>query len=72
MKIKYLSAQIKQFILSTVFVVVAVVGVSISNSFDQDYMAKVSEQESMQKNIADVEAEDSKTEDDKTGVALVK
>jgi hypothetical protein len=72
MKIKYISAQIKQFVLSSLFVVVAVVGVSLSNSFDQDYMAKVSEQEKMQKNIADLETDDSQADEEKTGVALAK
>ena len=70
MKVKYLSAQLKQFLLSTVFVLVAIVGVSISNSFDQDYMAKVAEQNKVMKNIAEADRETNKKEGDKSGVAM--
>ena len=70
MKVKYLSAQLKQFLLSTAFVLVAIVGVSISNSFDQDYMAKVSEQKKVMQNIAETEQEAENKEGDKSGVAM--
>lgn len=70
MKLKYLSRQIRQFLLSTVFVLVAVVGVSLSNSFDQEYMAKVTQQEEVKKSVADISDENLEDEEDKSGVAM--
>ena len=68
---KYLSVQIKQFLLSTAFVLVAVIGVTISNSFNQEYLAEMSQKEELAKEVAESDLESEKDDDeDKTGVAL--
>ncbi len=70
MKTKYLSLQFKQFALSSVFVAVAAIGLSVSNSFDQEYMAQVVEQERAIEKVAATEKEAEENEDEKTGVAM--
>lgn len=70
MKTKYLSLQFKQFVLSSVFVAVAGIGLSVSNSFDQEYMAKVVEQERAMEKVAATEKEIEEKEKKKTGVAM--
>lgn len=70
MKTKYLSLQFKQFALSSVFVAVAAIGLSVSNSFDQEYMAKVVEQERAMEKVAATEKEIEEKEKKKTGVAM--
>jgi hypothetical protein len=69
-KTKYLSMQFKQFALSSVFIAVAAIGLSVSNSFDQEYMAKVVEQERALEKVAASEKELEEREDEKTGVAM--
>jgi len=41
MKVRYLSNQFKQFALSSVFVMVAIAGATVSQSFNSDYVAKM-------------------------------
>lgn len=62
--------QFKQFALSSVFIAVAAVGLSVSNSFDQEYMAKVVEQEQTLEKVAATEKEIEEKEKKKTGVAM--
>jgi hypothetical protein len=59
--------QFKQFAFSSVFIAVAAIGLSVSNSFDQEYMAKVVEQEQALERVAATEKE---LEEEKTGVAM--
>ncbi len=65
---KYLSMQLKQFALSTAFVAVAAIGLSLSTSFDRSYMAEVekAEQEQTLERVAKLE----KKADKKVGVAM--
>ena len=70
---KYLLMQMKQFTLSSIFMLVAVFGLTVSNSFDQTYMAKVEqvqEQHALEKYAGTDERPKSKDEKEKTGVAM--
>ena len=45
MKTKYLSVQLKQFLMSTTFVLVAAIGLTITNSFNPEHIAKIEAQD---------------------------
>lgn len=61
--------QFKQFAISTMFITVAAVGLSVSNSFDQDYMAKVEKQEKALEKLAAAEKANKNKKDTKVGFA---
>lgn len=74
MNIKYLSVQIKQFMFASIFFLLAITGISVSNSFDQTYMARVANHSKMEAKILASEKLETKSDEvkDKKGVALVK
>lgn len=52
MKMRYLSIQIKQFLISTGFVLIFCAGISVSNSFNSDYIDQLQNKKSEQKDFA--------------------
>lgn len=74
MKIKYLSVQIKQFLFGTAFFLLAITGISISNSFDQTYMTRIAKHSRMEaKTLASGKLErqnDLESESEKKNLAL--
>jgi|LUMW01.1.fsa_nt_gb hypothetical protein len=53
MKKNYLLSQMKQFVLASTLMTFVVIGLSLTHSFDQDYMAKVEKYEREVQVLAD-------------------
>ena len=70
---KYLSIQVKQFLLSSALVVAGILGITISKSFNSEYLAQLEQNENVAKEVAEIEKENESNKDkkdDKSGVAM--
>lgn len=72
MKTNYTSIQVKQFVLSSVAIGALVVGMSVSNSLDKEYMAKVVEYEESVQEVADAQKKLEEENKDDLEVGMVK
>jgi hypothetical protein len=72
MKTNYKSIQVKQFVLSSFAIGALVVGMSVSNSLDKEYMAKVVEYEQSVQEVADAQQKLEDENKDDLEVGMVK
>ena len=72
MKTQYFGVQIKQFVLSTSVIALGVIGVSISNSLDHEYVAKVIERENAVKEAMMLAEQEKQAQEKLEDVALNK
>jgi len=63
--------QIQQFIFGSTFMLLCLAGMTLGQSFDKEYMAKVEKYQQMQKYIASLEAEDEESKDDEDSLVAL-